>query len=216
MVPFNDLDALERALDHGDVAAVLMEPALTNIGIVLPEAGYLDGVRQLTRTHGSWLVIDETHTICAGPGGCTAAWGLDPDAVVVGKPIGGVCRWPPTASPTRSPARLVGPMSGHDSDVAGVGGTLSGSALALAAVRATLSTTLLEADYERMIPLAERWTAGVAAAIEQAASTGPCSASVAGPSTGSARRPVTVQQPPPRSTTNSTRSCTCGRSTAAC
>ena len=89
VVQFNDLDALERALAHGDVAAVLMEPALTNIGIVLPEPGYLDGVRELTRRHGTLLVIDETHTICVGPGGCTAAWGLEPDVFVVGKPIGG-------------------------------------------------------------------------------------------------------------------------------
>ncbi len=168
VVPFNDLDALERALDRGDVAAVLMEPALTNIGIVLPDAGYLDGVRQLTRTHGSWMVIDETHTICAGPGGCTAAWDLDPDAVVVGKPIGGGVPVAAYGVTDEIAHRMVEPMTGHDSDVAGVGGTLTGSALALAAVRATLSTTLLDDDYARMIPLAERWTAGVADAIERA------------------------------------------------
>ena len=89
VVPFNDLAALDAALAHGDVACVLMEPALTNIGIVLPEPGYLDGVRALTRRHGTLLVIDETHTICAGPGGCTAAWGLEPDFLVIGKTIGG-------------------------------------------------------------------------------------------------------------------------------
>ncbi len=81
VVPFNDLDALEAALAHGDVAALLMEPALTNIGIVLPDAGYHDAVREITRRHGMLLIIDETHTICAGPGGCTEAWGLDPDIV---------------------------------------------------------------------------------------------------------------------------------------
>ena len=89
VVPFNDLDALDRRLAQGDVACLLMEPALTNIGIVLPEPGYLDGVREITRRHDVLLVIDETHTLCAGPGGCTAAWGLEPDFVVVGKPIGG-------------------------------------------------------------------------------------------------------------------------------
>ena len=88
-MPFNDLDALDRRLAEGDVACLLMEPALTNIGIVLPDEGYLDGVREITRRHGVLLVIDETHTLCAGPGGCTRAWGLDPDFVVVGKPIGG-------------------------------------------------------------------------------------------------------------------------------
>ena len=89
VVPFNDLAALDAALAHGDVACVLMEPALTNIGIVLPEPDYLDGVRSLTRRHGTLLVIDETHTISAGPGGCTAAWGLEPDLLVIGKTIGG-------------------------------------------------------------------------------------------------------------------------------
>ena len=89
VVPFNDLDALERRLAAGDVACLLMEPALTNIGIVLPDPGYLEGVREITRRHGVLLINDETHTLCAGPGGATAAWGLDPDIVVVGKPIGG-------------------------------------------------------------------------------------------------------------------------------
>ena len=82
-------DALDAALAHGDVAALLMEPARTNIGIVLPQPGYHDAVREITRRHGVLLIIDETHTISAGPGGCTRAWGLDPDIVVIGKPIGG-------------------------------------------------------------------------------------------------------------------------------
>ena len=89
VVEYNDLDGLERALAHGDVAVVLMEPALTNMGIVLPEPGYLDGVRRLTRAAGTLLIIDETHTLSAGPGGCTAAWGLEPDIVTLGKAIGG-------------------------------------------------------------------------------------------------------------------------------
>ena len=78
MAEFNDLEGLERELAHGDVAAVLMEPALTNIGIVLPQEGYLQGVRELTRRHGSLLINDETHTFSAGPGGATRAWGLEP------------------------------------------------------------------------------------------------------------------------------------------
>ena len=86
---FNDLAGLERELAAGDVAAVLMEPALTNIGIVLPEAGYLDAVRELTRRHGTLLINDETHTFSAGPGGCTRAWSLDPDIVTIGKSIAG-------------------------------------------------------------------------------------------------------------------------------
>jgi glutamate-1-semialdehyde 2,1-aminomutase len=86
---FNDADGLDRELAHGDVAAVLMEPALTNIGIVLPQPGYLDAVRELTRRHGTLLINDETHTFSAGPGGCTRAWNLDPDMVTIGKAVAG-------------------------------------------------------------------------------------------------------------------------------
>ena len=89
VVEINDIDALDRELAHGDVAVALMEPALTNVGIVLPDPGYHDAVRELTRKHGTLLIIDETHTICAGPGGYTAAYGLEPDILTIGKTIGG-------------------------------------------------------------------------------------------------------------------------------
>ena len=189
VVPFNDLDALDAALAHGDVAALLMEPALTNIGIVLPQDGYHEAVREITRRHGVLLIIDETHTISAGPGGCTQAWGLDPDIVVIGKPIGG--GFPvATYGMTESLADALDPaLHGHEADVGGVGGTLAGSAMATAAIRATLSTTLLDADYERMIPMATRWTEGVAAAIEHHDPRGRCSSWAVGPSTGSVRSP---------------------------
>jgi glutamate-1-semialdehyde 2,1-aminomutase len=147
------------------VAALLMEPALTNIGIVLPEDGYLDEVRRLTRVAGTLLVIDETHTLCAGPGGATRAWGLDPDILVVGKPIGGGV---PAAAygVSAEVADALGPqMLSHDIDVAGVGGTLTGNALALAAVRRTLSVALREEDFAVAIPLAQRWADGVAGVI---------------------------------------------------
>lgn len=161
VVAFNDADALERVLSHGDVACLLMEPALTNIGIVLPQPGYLEKVREITRRHGVLLVIDETHTICAGPGGCTKAWNLDPDFFVIGKPIGGGM---PAAvyGMTEEVADKLEPYLRSDGvDVSGVGGTLTGNALALAAVRATLSSTLREEDFNRMIPLTTRWTEGV-------------------------------------------------------
>ena len=167
VVPFNDVAALEAALAPGDVAAVLMEPALTNIGIVLPEEGYLDAVREVTRRTGTLLVIDETHTLCAGPGGATRAWGLDPDLLVVGKPIGGGV---PAAAYGMTAAvadALAGQMGSHDIDVAGVGGTLTGNALALAAVRATLSTALRQDDFDRAVPLATAWADGVAATIAE-------------------------------------------------
>ena len=89
VVDYNDVDGLARALADRDVAAVLIEPALTNVGIVLPAPGYLDAVRALTRETGTILIIDETHTICAGPGGATGAWDLEPDMLVIGKTIGG-------------------------------------------------------------------------------------------------------------------------------
>ena len=165
VVPFNDLDALDRRLARGDVACLLMEPALTNIGIVLPEEGYLAGVRELTRRYGVLLVIDETHTLCAGPGGCTAAWGLEPDLVVVGKPIGGGIAVAAYGLSAEVAGLLTGPMLGHEIDVAGVGGTLTGNALATAAVRATLSTSLRAEDFAVAEPLAARFADGVAGVI---------------------------------------------------
>lgn len=164
-VPFNDIQALERALATGEVACVLMEPALTNIGIVLPQPGYLDDVRRITREHGVHLIIDETHTICAGPGGCTKAWGLQPDFFVIGKPIGGGMPAAAYGMSEEVSRQLEVAIDADDIDVSGVGGTLTGNALALAAMKATLSSTLLDEDFEVMIPLATRWTKGVADVI---------------------------------------------------
>jgi glutamate-1-semialdehyde 2,1-aminomutase len=165
VVPFNDVAALEAALADGQVAALLIEPALTNVGIVLPEPGYHDAVREITRRTGTLLIIDETHTICAGPGGATAAWRLEPDVLVIGKTIGGGL---PAAAYGLSQVvadAVTAGMSLEDADVGGIGGTLAGYALSLAATRATLSEVLTEAAFERMIPLAERWAEGVRQAI---------------------------------------------------
>ena len=168
VVQFNDLPALEAALAEGGVAAVLMEPALTNIGIVLPDDGYHAEVRRLTREHGTFLVIDETHTICVGPGGATRAWGLEPDFFVIGKTIGGGMPAAAYGMTSEVAARLVDPVKHASIDTSGVGGTLTGNALALAAVRATLSSALREPDFEHMIPLATAWTEGVRRAYEAA------------------------------------------------
>jgi glutamate-1-semialdehyde 2,1-aminomutase len=167
VVEFNDLDALEEALAHGDVACVLAEPALTNIGIVLPDPGYHDALRELTRRHGTLLVIDETHTICAGPGGYTAAHGLEPDVLTIGKPIGGGVPAAAYGFTADLAGRVGAAVELEDVDVGGVGGTLAGNALSLAAVRATLSEVLTEEAFTRMIALAERYTAGVERAIEE-------------------------------------------------
>jgi len=167
VVPFNDLDALEIALACGDVACVLMEPALTNIGIVLPQSGYHNQVRELTRRYGALLVIDETHTISAGPGGCTRAWGLEPDFVVIGKTIGGGVPVGAFGMSEDAANKLTSVMASKEVDVSGIGGTLSGSALAMAAMRATLTYSLLEEQFDYTIPLASRWAAGVAAACAE-------------------------------------------------
>jgi glutamate-1-semialdehyde 2,1-aminomutase len=168
VVPFNDAPALDAALAHGDVACVLMEPALTNIGIVLPEPGYLDAVREITRRHGVLLVIDETHTICVGPGGATAAWSLEPDLLVIGKPIGGGVPAAAYGASAHVAARLATALADDGIDVSGIGGTLTGNALALAAVRATLSGALREEDFAVATPLAEAWADGVDAVIRGA------------------------------------------------
>jgi glutamate-1-semialdehyde 2,1-aminomutase len=167
VVPFNDADALVAALAAGDVACVLAEPALTNIGIVLPEPGFHDALRAATAEAGTLLVIDETHTICTGPGGYTAAHGLAPDFVTVGKPIaGGV----PAAAYGMS-AEVAGALDAvvHDEgiDVSGIGGTLTGNALSVAAMRAALANGLREEDFAVAVPLAEAWAAGAAGAIEE-------------------------------------------------
>ena len=158
---FNDLASVERALAHGDVAVLIMEPALTNIGIVLPEPGFLEGVTDLCRQHGTLLLIDETHTISAGPGGCTRAWGLDPDILVIGKSIGGGI---PSGAYgiTERIAEMVKDHPDADLiDVGGVGGTLAGNVLSTAAMRATLEEVLTDAAFEHMIALATRFTEGV-------------------------------------------------------
>jgi glutamate-1-semialdehyde 2,1-aminomutase len=164
---FNDLAGLERELAAGDVAAVLMEPALTNIGIVLPEPGYLDGVRELTRRYGALLIIDETHTFSAGPGGCTKAWSLQPDVVVIGKAIGGGIPAAAYGLSAELAERALGRPDLDLVDMGGVGGTLAGNALSLAAARATLEQVLTETAFAGMIDLATRYTDGVRALFEK-------------------------------------------------
>ncbi|MGA9161384.1 MAG: aspartate aminotransferase family protein [Actinomycetota bacterium] len=168
VVEFNDVDALEEALAPEDVACVLAEPALTNIGIVLPDPGYHDALRTLTREHGTCLVIDETHTICTGPGGATGAWGLEPDFVTIGKPLASgvpaACYGMSADVAERTDAFM---HALPTTDVGGIGGTLSGNALSLAAMRATLEHVLTGPAFERMIALGERWAGGVKTAIDQ-------------------------------------------------
>ena len=165
VVPFNNLEKLEQQLSFGDVACMLIEPALTNIGIVLPDPGYLSAVRDLTRKYGTLLIIDETHTICAGPGGATKLWDLEPDMLVIGKTIGGGIPVAAYGLSAELAARAELSLNSHDVDVSGLGGTLSGSVLAMAAVKATLTHSLLPNQFEKTIALATRWANGVAISI---------------------------------------------------
>ncbi|HEX5616755.1 MAG TPA: aspartate aminotransferase family protein [Acidimicrobiia bacterium] len=166
VVEFNDVAALESILATGEIAAVLAEPALTNIGIVHPEPGFHDALRALTREHGTLLIIDETHTICAGPGGVTRAERLEPDLFTIGKPIGGGIPIAAFGMTDDVADRVIADVStSDDADVSGIGGTLTGNALSLAAVRATLGEVLTDAAYAHMVPLAERWASGVADVI---------------------------------------------------
>lgn len=167
VVEFNDIPGLEAALAHGDVACVLAEPALTNVGIIHPEPGYHNALRSLTRKHGALLIIDETHTICAGPGGYTAEHDLMPDLLTLGKPIGGGVPGAVYGLSAEVAEALAGRIPLADCDTGGVGGTLAGNALALAAMRATLEHVLTREAYARTIPLAERFQAGVEEVIRE-------------------------------------------------
>jgi glutamate-1-semialdehyde 2,1-aminomutase len=167
VVEFNDAGALEQALQPGDVACVLAEPALTNVGIVLPDPGFHQQLRELTRKYGTLLILDETHTICAGPGGYTRVENLDPDFLVFGKPIAGGVPGAAYGFTQKVADSISSRQNLEDCDVGGVGGTLAGNALSLAAMRATLEKVLTQKAFGHMIPLAERWTEGVAKAIAE-------------------------------------------------
>jgi glutamate-1-semialdehyde 2,1-aminomutase len=161
VVEINDLDGLERELSHGDVAVCVFEPALTNIGIVLPEAGYWEAAREICTRTGTLLLIDETHTLSAGPGGATKAWGLVPDIVTIGKTLGAGIPSAAYGMSEEVQRRIVAAVDPDVIDVGGTGGTLAGNALSLAAMRATLGTVLTDEAFDRMIRLGERFEDGV-------------------------------------------------------
>jgi glutamate-1-semialdehyde 2,1-aminomutase len=164
---FNDLDAVARLLADGQVACVLAEPALTNIGIVAPEPGFHDELRAACDRTGTLLIIDETHTISAGPGGCTAAWGLRPDVVTIGKAIAGGIPIGAYGVSAELGARIDALDDADLIDVGGIGGTLAGNALSLAAARATLQEVLTAEAFDAMIALCDRFVAGVRGVLAQ-------------------------------------------------
>ncbi|MFY9531414.1 MAG: aspartate aminotransferase family protein [Candidatus Acidiferrales bacterium] len=168
VIEFNDLKALEEAVAPRDVACVLMEPAMTNVGIVHPDPGYHEALREITHRFGTLLIIDETHTICAGPGGYTREHNLQPDFLVIGKPIASGIPAATYGFTAEVGERISAHMKVEDCDTGGIGGTLAGNALALAAMRATLEHVLTPAAFEEMIALGVEFTQGVESAIQDA------------------------------------------------
>ena len=167
VVPFNDLDALKNALQQNDVAAILMEPAMTNVGIVLPVEGYLKGVEKLAKEFGAKFIIDETHTISVGPGGMTAQLGLKPDFLTIGKAIGGGFPTGAFGMSTEIAQAIKSQVELEVIDTGGVGGTLAANALSLAAMKATRTKVLTEENFEKMIKLGTRWADGVEKVIKK-------------------------------------------------
>ena len=160
-IEFNDIDALEAALATGEIACVLAEPAMTNMGIVLPDPGYHEALRELTRKHGTILIIDETHTFSAGPGGCTREWNLEPDMFTIGKAIGSGVPAGALGLTAEMTERMLAESDADYEDTGGVGGTLAGNALSMAAIRATLSEVLTDEAFAHTIPLATRFSDGI-------------------------------------------------------
>ena len=165
MIEFNDVAALDAALRDRDVACVITEPVLTNSCMVSPQPGFHEALRRLTRAAGTLLLIDETHTVSTSPGGYTRAHGLEPDIFVLGKPIAGgvpAAVWAFTDAVATGLERVRSAMApGHS----GMGTTLSGSALALAAIRATLTDLMTDAAYAHMDRLACRLSEGLEGVI---------------------------------------------------
>jgi glutamate-1-semialdehyde 2,1-aminomutase len=164
LVPYNDLEAVERELARGDVACVMAEAAITNTGVVLPADGFHSGLRRLASQSGALLVLDETHTLVAGPGGLTARWGLEPDMLVMGKSISSGVPLGAYGMTATVADLLERPASASFADVVATGGTLFANALSMAAARVTLADVLTPRAYEHAAALGERLADGIEAA----------------------------------------------------
>ena len=165
-VEFNDVAALKKALKPEDVACVLAEPAMTNRGIILPDPGYHDSLRELSSKYGSLLIIDETHTMSCGIGGYTREYGLKPDMITMGKPLASGVPVAAYGISQYVSDRVMERILDEGTDESGLGGTLSGNALAIAAMRATLENVITKDAFEKMMPLAKRFEKGVNDAIK--------------------------------------------------
>lgn len=167
VVEFNDVEALENALAKGDVACVLTEPALTNVGIVLPEEGYHYALRELTDKYQTLLIIDEAHTLSAGFGGYTREYGLQPDFFTVGKAIASGIPVAAYSMTEEVLQRLVEASQEKSTAWLGLGGTLSGNQFAIHALRVSLEQVATEAAFAHMIEQATRLTNGIRTHIEE-------------------------------------------------
>ncbi|MBX3570372.1 MAG: aspartate aminotransferase family protein [Rhizobiaceae bacterium] len=168
VVEFNDPAALEAALAPGDVACVITEPVLTNCCMVLPEPGFHDALRRLTRQTGTLLLIDETHTVSTARGGYTRRHGLQPDIFVLGKPVAGGVPASVWGLSGDIAARYEAYVAAKESGYSGIGTTLSASPLQFATMRATLEEVMTDANYAHMETLADRLQQGLSAAIQRA------------------------------------------------
>jgi glutamate-1-semialdehyde 2,1-aminomutase len=167
VIEFNDIAALETALSARDVAAVLAEPVMTNIGIIHPDPGYHDALRAITKKYGTYLIIDETHTICTGPGGYTASFSLQPDFLTIGKPLAGGVPAAVYGFSEEVSKAFSEKLNVDDADVGGIGGTLAGNALSIAAMKGTLQHVLTDEFYSKAIALQEKFTEGVESVIKE-------------------------------------------------
>ncbi|MDW6024967.1 aspartate aminotransferase family protein [Mesorhizobium sp. BAC0120] len=165
IVEFNDLAALEHELADRDVACVITEPVLTNSSMVLPEPGFHEGLRELTRRFGTLLLIDETHTISSGLGGYTRKHGLEPDLFVLGKPIAGGVPASIWGMSAEVAARYTDYNRKKEPGYSGMGTTLSANPLQFAAMRATLEQVMTAENYAHMEKLAARLERGLAKTI---------------------------------------------------
>jgi glutamate-1-semialdehyde aminotransferase len=173
IVPFNDLDGVEKALAPGDVALVLTEPAMTNAGFLLPDPGFHDGLREVTRRHGTLLGIDETHTLVTAYGGLTTEWGLQPDFLTVGKSIAGgvplgAYGMTDYVAEVLQPPTVAAAVSGIAYDEVATGGTLFANPLSMAAARAALTEVLTPEAFITTARLGEKLAAGLRARIDSA------------------------------------------------
>ncbi len=154
-VPFNGLSEVERELAKGDIAVLLTEPALTNCGMVLPEAGFIEGLRRLCTQYGTLLILDETHTISTARGGWAKVNNVTPDFLVVGKPIAGGLPAAAYGFSSDMAARMKAAKDNAPLGHSGIGTTLSGNMMTLAAIHATLTNVATEEAYQHMLALAK-------------------------------------------------------------